>query len=255
MLRRRVAAASDVEARLDPVRRRVFRWALARSEELARDRDTMHFHWTACFPVLRRLLGELGTRWQQAGVIPQADDVYCLGLDEMPELARSPRPMHETVRARRAAWERDQVRVWPTEIRQGTEVYGHEMEAAHGPDGDGLSGIPGSPGVVTGQACVVRGPDDFARLEPGSILIAPLTTPVWTPLFAVAGGLVTETGGILSHGAIVAREYGIPAVMGVRGAMSRIADGLPLTVDGSRGTVTGEGVSARSDQPPSGAAT
>jgi pyruvate,water dikinase len=202
----------------------------------------MHFHWTACFPELRRLIGELGARWHARGLIASAEDVYCLGLDEMPVLARSPRAMHDQLRARREAWTRDQARVWPIEIRQGTEVYASDLDQASTSAPDGLRGIPGSPGVVTGRACVVRGPEDFGRLEPGAVLVAPLTTPVWTPLFAVAGGLVTETGGILSHGAIVAREYGIPAVMGVRGAMTRIADGLPVTVDGSRGTVSGEAV-------------
>jgi pyruvate,water dikinase len=81
------------------------------------------------------------------------------------------------------------------------------------------------------------GPDDFHRLQSGDILVAPWTTPVWTPLFAIAGGLITEVGGILSHGAIVAREYGIPAVMAVAGATRSLHDGQQLTVDGAKGTV------------------
>ena len=84
---------------------------------------------------------------------------------------------------------------------------------------------------------MVRGPEDFAKLQPGEILVAPLTNPVWTPLFAIAGGLVTEVGGILSHGAIVAREYGIPAVMAVPGATKLLKDGERLVVDGSKGLV------------------
>jgi pyruvate,water dikinase len=101
-----------------------------------------------------------------------------------------------------------------------------------------LRGIPGSPGIVTGTARVIKRSEEFGRLGPGEILVAPFTTPVWTPLFAVAGGLVTDTGGILSHGAIVAREYGIPAVMGVAGASSRVVDGSLITVDGAKGIVT-----------------
>jgi phosphohistidine swiveling domain-containing protein len=221
---------------LDPARRAVFRWALARTEILGRERDTMHFHWTACFPVLRRLLAELGRRWSAAGVLASADDVYCLAITEMPALARQPQPMAAVARERLSAWRVDQGRTWPLEITAGREVYPDDFAAA-GPDGEGLKGIPGSPGVVTGPARVVKGPEDFARLAPGEVLVAPFTTPVWTPLFAVAGGLVTDTGGILSHGAIVAREYGIPAVLGVAGASALIPDGAEVTVDGVGGTV------------------
>jgi pyruvate,water dikinase len=83
----------------------------------------------------------------------------------------------------------------------------------------------------------VNGPEEFHKLGKGEILVAPLTNPVWTPLFAVAGGLITEVGGILSHGAIVAREYGIPAVMAVSGATKQIPEGKMLTVDGNKGIV------------------
>ena len=75
-------------------------------------------------------------------------------------------------------------------------------------------------------------------MEPGTILVCPTTTPAWTPLFAQARGLVTDIGGILAHGSIVAREYGIPAVMGTGNATQRIASGQEITVDGSAGTVT-----------------
>jgi pyruvate,water dikinase len=77
-----------------------------------------------------------------------------------------------------------------------------------------------------------------ARLEPGEILVAPSTNPGWTPLFLTAGGLVMEMGGAMSHGAVVAREYGIPAAVGVPGATERIRTGTIVTVDGSRGTVS-----------------
>jgi pyruvate,water dikinase len=91
--------------------------------------------------------------------------------------------------------------------------------------------------VAVGVARIVRSPEEFGKLRQGDILVAPLTNPVWTPLFAVAGGIVTEVGGILSHGAIVAREYGIPAVMSVSGATKRIPEGQTITVDGYRGSV------------------
>lgn len=101
-----------------------------------------------------------------------------------------------------------------------------------------LSGTPGAHGVATGAARIVRGPDDFGGVRVGEIVICPYTDPAWTPLFAIAAGVVTETGGALSHAAIVAREYGIPAVLGVPCAMTRLQDGVRVTLDGTAGTLT-----------------
>jgi len=91
---------------------------------------------------------------------------------------------------------------------------------------------------VTATARVILSPKG-ARLKPGEILVAPSTDPGWTPLFLTAGGLVMEMGGMMSHGAVVAREYGIPAIVGVAGATERIATGEEITVDGSAGVVSG----------------
>ena len=101
-----------------------------------------------------------------------------------------------------------------------------------------LTGTPGSRGTATGTARVVRGPGDFGLVRPGDILVCPWTDPSWTPLLRIVAGVVTETGGALSHAAIVAREQRIPAVLGVPNATTRLHDGTPLTIDGSAGTVT-----------------
>lgn len=101
-----------------------------------------------------------------------------------------------------------------------------------------LTGTPGSTGTATGTARTVRGPDDFARVRPGDILVCPFTDPAWTPLLRLAAGVVTQTGGALSHAAIVAREHGVPAVLGLPGALTSIPDGATVTVDGTAGTVT-----------------
>jgi phosphoenolpyruvate synthase/pyruvate phosphate dikinase len=100
-----------------------------------------------------------------------------------------------------------------------------------------LVGTAASAGTVTGRARVVLEPTG-AHLQPGEVLVAPSTDPGWTPLFLTAGGLVMEMGGANSHGAVVAREYGIPAVVGVPGATSRVETGQEVTVDGTRGVVT-----------------
>ena len=103
--------------------------------------------------------------------------------------------------------------------------------------GSVLTGLPSSPGRVTGIARVLYSPQEGARLQPGEILVAPSTDPGWTPLFLLAAGLVMETGGYLSHGAIVAREYGIPAVLNIPLATQRIPDGSTILLDGAQGVV------------------
>jgi pyruvate,water dikinase len=105
-------------------------------------------------------------------------------------------------------------------------------------EGDVLQGVAASPGRITGLARVIHGPDEFGQMQPGDILVARITTPAWTPLFALAAGVVTDVGGPLSHGSIVAREYHIPAVLGTGLATERLSSGQRVTVDGDAGTVT-----------------
>ncbi|HEX7350978.1 PEP/pyruvate-binding domain-containing protein, partial [Brachybacterium sp.] len=104
-------------------------------------------------------------------------------------------------------------------------------------DAGALRGTPASGGVARGTARCVRGPQDFRRVQPGEVLVCHATDPAWTPLFTVAGAVVTETGGVLSHAAIVARELGIPAVLAVPSALAEIPDGALVTVDGDAGLV------------------
>ena len=101
-----------------------------------------------------------------------------------------------------------------------------------------MRGFAVSSGTITAKASVVLGPSEFDNMMPGSILVSPLTTPAWTQLFAHAAGLVTDVGSILAHGSIVAREYGIPAVLGVGNGTKRIRHGQMITIDGDTGTVT-----------------
>jgi pyruvate,water dikinase len=101
-----------------------------------------------------------------------------------------------------------------------------------------LKGVGTSGGLITAPACVLFGPDDFGKLRPGDVLVAVTTTPAWTPLFAQASAVVTDIGGPLSHSSIVAREYGIPAVMAAGSATRAIQSGQIVTVDGTAGTVT-----------------
>jgi pyruvate,water dikinase len=214
----------------------LFHWMLGQAQVHTRERDTMHFEWTRLFAPTRRLLLELGRRWHERGLLERQDDIFFLRYQELEESAVSPTVWEEVVRARRDEFEVSSSRRWPEIIRDGREIYLDTIEHTSITEGD-LQGVAGSPGMVTGISRVISGPEEFHKLRQGEILIAPLTNPVWTPLFAVAGGLITEVGGILSHGAIVAREYGIPAVMSVSGATKQIQDGQTITVDGNKGIV------------------
>jgi pyruvate,water dikinase len=112
-------------------------------------------------------------------------------------------------------------------------VAGHVAEAI-----DVLHGLPVSPGIARGPVRVISSPSQFDRIAPGEILVTRGADPGWTPIFGRIAALVMEVGGQLSHGAVVAREYGLPAVAGIQGAMRRLVDGQEIVVDGLAGTVT-----------------
>jgi phosphoenolpyruvate synthase/pyruvate phosphate dikinase len=143
---------------------------------------------------------------------------------------------------RKAIWRAAQRVTPPIMLPQikilGMDTGGIKTARARRHDGDTLKGVAASPGRVTAPARVLHGPEDFAQMKAGDVLVAAITTPAWTPLFARAAAVVTDIGGPLSHGSIVAREYGIPAVLGTGTATNRIRSGQIVTVDGSAGLVT-----------------
>lgn len=116
-------------------------------------------------------------------------------------------------------------------------MTGLEMHPSRGIADSGISGVAGSPGRYTGKVCVVHSEAEFSRLRLGDVLVCPITTPAWSILFAQAGAVITDGGGVLSHAAIIAREHGIPAVLGTGDATKRLRDGQTVTVDGTAGIV------------------
>jgi pyruvate,water dikinase len=144
------------------------------------------------------------------------------------------------VRERRAVQAREarRTRVPRLLLSDGQTFYEGVVPPAGDESADGvLAGSPVSPGLVEGPVRVVLDPKATA-LAPGEILVCPGTDPAWTPLFLVAGGLVTEVGGLMTHGSVVAREYGIPAVVGITQATTRLQTGQRVRVDGSTGEIT-----------------
>ncbi len=206
------------------------------------------------WPILRRMLREIGQRLTDASVIDTPDDVFWLRLDELEEATTAldagqpSASYHPFIAERRATWESERALTPPVALplKGGTRFLGIDWSAwmparTDQPAGNVLKGIAASPGRVTGPARVIHGPEEFAHMRPGEILVARITTPAWTPLFALASGVVTDVGGPLSHSSIVAREYHIPAVLGTGVATERLRSGQRITVDGDAGLVSPEG--------------
>jgi pyruvate,water dikinase len=179
---------------------------------------------------------EAGRTLAQRGQLRDVRDVWHLGFDELARALEDPTlDLTETVAARAADFRRDQAKKPPIVMSSDGETPTLSTDRADLPEG-ALAGTAASGGVVEGIAHVVTDPEREV-LRAGEILVAPFTDPGWTPLFVHAVGLVTEVGGVMTHGAVVAREYGIPAVVSVSDAVERIKTGQRIRVDGTRGFV------------------
>jgi phosphohistidine swiveling domain-containing protein len=186
----------------------------------------------------RRDLLEAGRRLAARGRLDAPGDVFHLTFDELKrallEDGFDARGAAARERARLAAWRRVEV---PNRFASEEASALGRDDAAQAPPGELLQGLAVSPGEVEGPARLLRSPDDEGKMRPGDILVAPATDPGWTPLFASAAGVVVEIGGVMSHSATVAREYGLPCVANIEGALERLRDGDLVRVDGARGTV------------------
>lgn len=199
---------------------------------------------------------EAGRRMVDAGQIADPNHAVFLTADEIVGWLKAPSDISQLVGIRRGqhAWAKGHspapflgdhspmpdADIFPEEVQRIMKalalVITHDARPAALTEG--VDGVAASPGVHTGPVRIVTGPDEFHKAQPGDVLVAPITTSPWEVLFPHIGGLVTEGGGLLSHPAIVAREYGLPAVVGCADAMSRFHDGQLVVVDGAAGTVT-----------------
>jgi pyruvate,water dikinase len=200
-------------------------------------RESPKFFAIRVMGIARQALVEVGQEFAQAGIIEHANDLSFLTFSELQALSRNePRDWKALVAARRSIDEREARRRQVPRLLASDGRAFYEGVGAATDTGDVITGSPVSQGVVEGIVHVVLNPHD-ARLAPGEILVCPGTDPAWTPLFMAAGGLVTEVGGMMTHGSVVAREYGIPAVVGVHQATTRLKDGQRIRVDGTAGTI------------------
>ncbi|HSN36937.1 MAG TPA: PEP-utilizing enzyme, partial [Arthrobacter sp.] len=256
---RREEETSRAAARLGPRRRAAFLRLLRWAQGAAPIREDALADVGLAWPLLRRMLFELGRRLVDSGVIAEPGDVFWLrhrelqgavefglatpGATAAVTITGADRPVRDAaVQERKMLW-RGQARAAAPQLlpenRWMERSFGAMMPARpQDQTGDVIEGVGASSGQVTGAARVLTGPQDFGRMVPGDVLVARITTPAWTSLFAMASAVVTDVGGPLSHSSIVAREYGIPAVLGTGVATQRISSGQRIRVDGDAGTVT-----------------
>ena len=222
------------------------RLAIAQRFGVIREEQVASF--TLGWPVMRRTLLRLGGILMERDVLIAAEDVFFLTRDELLAALDGNSPSRSFAAAvieRQKLWRRQRGLVPPLILGEMTPMMKQMLkQAEHSfrPEGEpsvrnGLSGLPASPGQASGPIRVIRTPEEFDRLQPGDVLVAPATTPAWTPLFARAAAVVTDTGSPLAHASLAAREYGIPAVVGTGNATARLQDGQVALVDGNTGSV------------------
>ncbi|MDO3409864.1 PEP/pyruvate-binding domain-containing protein [Saccharibacillus sp. CPCC 101409] len=264
--RERLSAAEEILASRPEADRLRFKQLLRRAEIAYAAREEHGFYdRDAPFALLRYALLEAGRRLAERGCLPERGDVFLLEFDEIQQALRGERD-RSAIRA--AAELRQSEMNWtfahpgpasygeapppppsfasfPTEARLAAEaaVWAIERIFATGESGqiqtdaNRITGISASAGQYTGTVRVVRDESEFGKIEPGDVLVCPITTPAWSILFPNIGALVTDSGGILSHSAIIAREYCIPAVVATGNATALLLDGQRVTVDGIRGII------------------
>jgi pyruvate,water dikinase len=242
--RRRAEAEAFSALASSPRRLSAFRRLLADAQHLVPVREEQVAELTIPWPIMRRAVIRIGEALVERGVIERADDVFFLTRQEaLAALADGHIPASRDIAGRRAQRDEHARLVPPLLIGTVHPVVRRMWEGiprilGAEPSSTALvSGSPASTGRATGSVRIIRGPDEFEELLPGEVLVAPTTAPAWTPLFARAAAVVTDVGSAAAHASVIAREYGIPAVVGCGDATARLRTGMRVTVDGTTGNV------------------
>jgi pyruvate,water dikinase len=223
----------------NPIKRWIFSWSLRRAQKLAVFREEMKSQLVRQLAFLHRVLLILGQRLHEQGSLSCRDDIFFLEVSEIEPVTTGSASFdwRGRIELRRREYEKN-LKLNPPRVVNGIFDPNAPAWPVANADAKLLEGIPVSPGIVTGPARVILRTDDHEQVLHGEILIAPFTDPAWSPYFITAAGVVMEQGGILSHGSIVAREYGLPAVTNVLSATRVIRTGDLVQVDGNRGHVS-----------------
>jgi pyruvate,water dikinase len=236
----RLQLAAECRDRLgDPLRRFAFSWLLRRAQLGVAGRENLKSELVRIIAVMRKALIEFGRRLAERGLLDAGGDVFFLTLEEVEALSRGKPPgdLRARIAPRKAEYQRN-LTLNPPPVVVGRFDPAAQGQPERADDVRVLRGLGVSAGVAEGPARVILHLDSEQRIRPGEVLVAPFTDPGWTPYFLTASAIVMDLGGMLSHGAIVAREYGVPAVVNVGPATKLIRTGQRLRVDGGSGIVT-----------------
>jgi phosphohistidine swiveling domain-containing protein len=223
--------------RLGWIKTRLVAFFAGRTRMLLGMRENPKFFFVRVMGILRDGLLEVGQEFVRSGALDSPDDLFFLSLSELEDFASNRQnDWRSMILQRRQTYSREfQRRLIPRLLVSDGRTF-YEGIMSDSQEENGITGSPVSPGSVEGKVRVVFDPRQ-ANLLPGEILVCPGTDPSWTPLFMAAGGLIMETGGMMTHGAVVAREYGIPAVVGVDQATIRLKTGQRILLNGSSGQI------------------
>jgi rifampicin phosphotransferase len=230
----REQGCAAIRARCGRLRWAVFLWWYRRLCRFYALREANRHHLMYYAGATRQLLLRAGVLLTERGLLDQAEDVFFIRVEEqLPLLSLEARDWRALVQSRKQARARDVEMVAPDQLIDGAEMASAEFS----PDAAGWRGVPISAGLATGPARIIRTLEDWKMVAPGDILVAPVIDPGMAPLFGIAAGLVVEMGGTLSHGAIIAREYGLPAVANIPGITISVRDGEIIELDAAAGAV------------------
>ena len=235
------AAARVRSQRLGWVKWRLFSTVLAFARKYIIFRENQRFNLDRWITMNRRIYLKVGESFSNMGILGEPSDIFFLRKNEIQRISKQNCDSHEIGRIKQAFRERKEEFLKNENVTPPKFLRG-QQESDDSPPGveTMLQGIPASRGVLSGRVRVLDNIDDIWRVRAGDILVVPRTDPGWTPVFRKIGGLITETGGLLSHGAVVSREYGIPAVTNIHNACRIFKTGQTVKIDGSKGTVTVE---------------
>jgi pyruvate,water dikinase len=231
----------EIISSLPILKRGAFKQILKLTQTYFRLRENQQFYLMKNVPNLRNIVIELGKIFKEKGILKNVDDIFYLEIKEIRAIAS---------KLSNSATNSSEVPDNPLDLVKSRQEYNQRYANYNPPivlgikesevnlsTNSKLIGIAASSGIVKGKACVILSNKDFNKLKKGEILVTIATTPTWTPLFGIAGGIITEFGALLSHSAVVAREYGLPAVLGVQNATKLIKDGDEIIIDGTEGVV------------------
>jgi len=222
----------------NPIKRLIFNYFLVRAQKGSVFRENVKSEVIKLLTAMRKLLIELGKRLKEKDVLKNEDDIFFLRYEEIVPIVQGNADfdIHQVITARRAKYDKNSL-ITPPDVVFGKFDPDNYVPNRQDEQTEVLNGIGVSPGRATGKARVILRADSDQQLLAGEILVAPFTDPGWTPYFVPAAAIVMDEGGVISHGSIVAREYGIPAVVNVGTATKVIKTGQKIQVDGDLGVV------------------